>query len=189
MDNSTIFSELLNEPLNELVYEKQKPNNNSPTAVLGADTMANGTETVNKEPLKQLLNEKQKPYISPTTDLGCGYNGHLKETFKEKYFTEEKHLKEKHLKEKRQKIKLKAKLKERSTPREKLKEKLKEKHFTEKKPKEKLREKPKRSENATTPVIDANKSDTWLPSVPKATNLTGRPVTKRKGNSTPMSQL
>ncbi|KAK6174440.1 hypothetical protein SNE40_017717 [Patella caerulea] len=46
-----------------------------------------------------------------------------------------------------------------------------------------------KSVNTTTPVIDANKSDTGLPSVPSATILTRRPVTslfpqkKRKQNT------
>ncbi|KAK6169754.1 hypothetical protein SNE40_020743 [Patella caerulea] len=83
MDNSTIFSELLNEPLNELLYEKQKPNDNSPTAALGVEAMDIGTETIHNEPfneplndplnelLNELLYEKRKPNNnSPTVALG-----------------------------------------------------------------------------------------------------------------------
>ncbi|KAK6175931.1 hypothetical protein SNE40_014306 [Patella caerulea] len=170
----TVHNEPLNEPLNELLnellYEKQKPNN-SPTTVLGVEAMDIGTETVHKEllnePLNEPLKEQQKPNNSPTVALGVEAMNigtetvhkdpqprkqklSKKSTHKEKYFTEKK-------------------LKEKSTPRAKLKEK----YLTEKKRKEK----PKKSVNATTPVIDANKSDTGLPPVPNATNLTRRPVT------------
>ncbi|KAK6181944.1 hypothetical protein SNE40_009720 [Patella caerulea] len=104
------------------------------------------------------------------TDIGTPHKEPLNEQPQLRKQKLSKKLSKKYFREK----KISEKLSKKSTH----KEKIKEKSTPRAKRKEKPKEKPKKSVNATTPVYDANKSDTGLPPVPNATYLTRRPVTR-----------